>query len=139
ILKEKLLAQANTLKKHDKLLSRVEYNSHTIEGLTSWYDCKTPWLNSPQTLMQLEGKAACYYFDSWCEMSIKWEQASRVPSYWKQYHNRHDLTAQKARNACHPINSMLNFAYSLLASRIELACIAKGLDIAAGFLHADSA
>jgi CRISPR-associated protein Cas1 len=38
----------------------------------------------------------------------------------------------------HPVNAILNYAYSIVAAQVTRALLASGFDSAAGFLHADA-
>lgn len=73
------------------------------------------------TLMGIEGQASRLY----------WEAVRGIvpPEYgW---------TKREGRGATDPINSLLNYGYGILYSRVEQALTLAGLDIYAGFLHAD--
>ncbi len=64
-------------------------------------------------------------------------------SYWNAVSyvipDDYDWPGRKGRGATDPINSLLNYGYGILYSRIEQAIILAGLDPYAGFLHADRA
>lgn len=150
LLQQKVLAQAETLKKHSTMLVRAEEKAREIEGISEWFtsdsatcehmhlEAKHLHIPVAQRYMQKEASCANIYFEAWKSLELKWQNKARVPGYWLKYNTRHDANHQTARNACHPVNALLNFAYCLLATRIELACVAKGLDVACGVLHADS-
>ncbi len=40
------------------------------------------------------------------------------------------------RNATHPVNAMLNYAYAVLESQVRIAAVSQGLDPMIGYLHA---
>jgi CRISPR-associated protein Cas1 len=42
-----------------------------------------------------------------------------------------------AKQATHPINAMLNYAYRMLESQVRISAVAAGLDPTIGFLHAN--
>ena len=42
------------------------------------------------------------------------------------------------RHATHPVNAILNYAYSVAATQLTRALAANGFDPACGFLHADA-
>jgi len=73
------------------------------------------------TIMGIEGNAGRIY----------WGAVSQVlpPEY--------EWPGRKGRGAQDPLNSLLNYGYGILYSRIEQAAILAGLDPYAGFLHAD--
>lgn len=66
-------------------------------------------------------------------------QASKL--YWEAVRNiipsDYGWAKREGRGATDPINSLLNYGYGILYSRIEQAITLAGLDIYAGFLHAD--
>lgn len=146
ILKQKLMAQAETLRKHTSL-KQAEFKADEISGIAQWYDLSehlrleaiTLRIPQKQRYMQKEGEAANIYFEAWKNMSVKWQKSDqkRVREYWKSYNNRHDANHASARNAHHPVNAMLNLAYGVLAQRVQLACLANGLEIEIGFLHSN--
>ena len=39
------------------------------------------------------------------------------------------------RNATHPVNAMLNYAYTVLESQMRIATVSQGLDPTLGYLH----
>ncbi len=39
------------------------------------------------------------------------------------------------RNATHPVNAILNYAYGVLESQVRIATVSAGLDPAIGYLH----
>lgn len=73
------------------------------------------------TIMGIEGHAATIY---WGAIAHVLPEAYAWPG-------------RKTRGATDPINSLLNYGYGILYSRIEQAIILSGLDPYAGFLHAD--
>lgn len=73
------------------------------------------------SLMGIEGYASRLY----------WEAISyTIP-------DTYGWTGRTGRGATDPINSLLNYGYGILYSRIEQATILAGLDPYAGFLHTD--
>ncbi|MCR8453609.1 MAG: CRISPR-associated endonuclease Cas1 [Crenarchaeota archaeon] len=75
-------------------------------------------------VMRLEAKAAEIY---WQGFRLLLPEGLDFPGRRKRFEFPED-----------PVNIMLNFCYSLLASEVWLAVEASGLDPFAGFLHADS-
>jgi CRISP-associated protein Cas1 len=41
----------------------------------------------------------------------------------------------RSRNAAHPINAMLNYAYAILESQVRIQCVAEGYDPTLGIMH----
>ncbi len=95
----------------------------TIEGLTG-----------------IEGRAAATYFSSWHSYPLRWKGTGQrpVPEDWKQIGPRLSRASGKShrnRNATHPINAMLNYAYAVLESEVRAQVLAAGLDPTIGYLH----
>jgi CRISPR-associated protein Cas1 len=49
---------------------------------------------------------------------------------------RQDLLRRTNRNARHPVNAMLNYAYAVLESQVRTTIAEAGLDPTIGYLHA---
>jgi CRISPR-associated protein Cas1 len=61
-----------------------------------------------------------------------------VLASWKlPYSTRRRMAGSSARRASHPINAMLNAAFSVTAGRLAAQLVAQGAHPALGFLHAD--
>jgi CRISP-associated protein Cas1 len=64
--------------------------------------------------------------------------SSRVLASWKlPYSTRRRMVGPSARRASHPINVILNAAFSVTAGRLTAQLVAQGAHPALGFLHAD--
>jgi CRISPR-associated protein Cas1 len=72
---------------------------------------------------------------------LNWRVGSpHVRASWKlPYSTRRRMTGPSARRASHPINAMLNAAFSATAGRLAAQLVAQGAPPALGFLHADKA
>jgi CRISP-associated protein Cas1 len=97
-------------------------------------------------LLGIEGHAASAYFSAWQSLPLQWSGTKRkpIPNDWLRIGPRAAKSRFKAgvqlesdvnRNATHPINSMLNYGYGLLESRVRIALTAVGLDPDIGFMH----
>jgi len=88
-------------------------------------------------LLQIEARAASAYFRHFKEIKIRWVKINRfpVPESWYEIGSRAALSSNK--NARHPANAMLNYAYRVLESDTLLVATSLGLDPYIGFLHAD--
>ena len=53
-------------------------------------------------------------------------------------HHRVSALSGRPRYATHPVNAMLNYAYSVVAAQLTRSLAAYGFDPACGFLHADA-
>jgi len=95
---------------------------------------------TPSELHGIEGRAAKVYFDAWVGTPLSWRSSTRypIPDAWRCIGQRQSLnTGKKGKNrdASHPVNAMLNYAYAVLESQVRLDVLAKGYDPRAGFLH----
>ena len=100
--------------------------------------------NPPENISELralEANCAASYFRSWVGMPIKWRGISRrpIPDNWhfigvrsSPYH----LAGN--RNAAHPLNAILNYAYAMLESEIRIRTISDGYDPTIGIMHEGS-
>jgi CRISPR-associated protein Cas1 len=89
-------------------------------------------------LRALEANCAASYFRSWVEMPIKWRGISRrpIPDNWHSIGQRsspYHLAGN--RNAAHPVNAILNYAYAALESEIRIKTISDGYDPTIGIMH----
>ena len=80
-------------------------------------------------LRALEANCAASYFRSWVGMPIKWRGTSRrpIPDNWRSIGVRsspYHLAGN--RNAAHPVNAILNYAYAALESEIRIKAISDG-------------
>jgi CRISP-associated protein Cas1 len=97
--------------------------------------------NPPETVSELrtlEANCAAAYFRSWADMTIKWRGTSRrpIPDNWSSIGARsspYHLAGN--RNAAHPVNAILNYAYAALESEIRIKAIAEGYDPTIGIMH----
>ena len=100
--------------------------------------------NPPETISELralEANCAASYFRGWVGMPIKWRGTSRrpIPDNWHSIGQRsspYHLAGN--RNAAHPVNSILNYAYTALASEIRIKAISEGYDPTIGIMHEGS-
>jgi CRISP-associated protein Cas1 len=90
--------------------------------------------NPPEIISELralEANCAASYFRSWVGMPIKWRGTSRraIPDNWRSVGQRsspYHLAGN--RNAAHPVNAILNYAYAALESEIRIKAISDGYD-----------
>jgi CRISPR-associated protein Cas1 len=98
----------------------------------------------PETIIELrslEATCAASYFRSWVGMPIKWRGTSRrpIPENWHfigQRSSPYHLAGN--RNAAHPVNAILNYAYAALESEIRIKAISDGYDPTMGIMHEGS-
>jgi CRISP-associated protein Cas1 len=97
--------------------------------------------NPPEQISELralEANCAASYFRSWVGMPIKWRGTSRrpIPDNWRSVGQRsspYHLAGN--RNAAHPANAILNYAYATLESEIRIKTISEGYDPTIGIMH----
>jgi CRISPR-associated protein Cas1 len=99
--------------------------------------------NSVSQLMGIEGRVGYAYFNAWRTCPIKWKGIDRhpIPDEWHQIERRSSKlgsTSHPNRNATHPINAMLNYAYGVLKSQVRMQVVAAGLDPTIGILHGNA-
>jgi CRISPR-associated endonuclease Cas1 len=94
---------------------------------------------SIDTLLGIEGRAAYAYFTAWQSLPLKWKGLGRrpIPDDWHQVGPRtsgRNKVGQN-RNATHPVNAILNYAYTVLESQVRMQIVTEGYDPTIGFLH----
>jgi CRISPR-associated protein Cas1 len=97
--------------------------------------------NPPENISELralEANCAASYFRSWVGIPIKWRGTSRrpIPDNWLSVGPRsspYHLAGN--RNAAHPVNAILNYAYAVLESEIRIKAISDGYDPTIGIMH----
>jgi CRISPR-associated protein Cas1 len=97
--------------------------------------------NPPENISELralEANCAASYFRSWVGVPIKWRGTSRrpIPENWHSIGPRsspYHLAGN--RNAAHPVNAILNYAYAALESEIRIKAISDGYDPTIGIMH----
>jgi CRISPR-associated protein Cas1 len=100
--------------------------------------------NPPEAIFELralEATCAASYFRSWGGIPIKWRGTSRrpIPENWNSIGQRsspYHLTGN--RNAAHPVNAILNYAYAALESEIRIKAISEGYDPTIVIMHEGS-
>jgi CRISP-associated protein Cas1 len=110
---------------------------------------KTLKENPPRTfssLLGFEGSIAADYYRVWPTVTLKWKALRRypIPDDWSKYRSRVALRdgirlqsdrGGYNRGATHPVNAMLNYAYTVLISRIQIRLVADGYDPTLGIMH----
>ncbi len=91
-----------------------------IENINEAANCAISDLRN--SIMGYEGTAACAY----------WQVIGKLPPEEFRFKNR------SQHPALDPFNAMINYAYGVLYSKVEKACIIAGLDPFIGFLHTDN-
>jgi CRISPR-associated protein Cas1 len=91
---------------------------------------------SVDELLIIEAHAALGYWANW-RFAVKHKKRN-WPDAWTQFTHRASPISGGPRHAMHPVNAMLNYAYSIAAAQITRALAVQGFDPACGFLHADA-
>ncbi|MWV28077.1 CRISPR-associated endonuclease Cas1 [Aurantiacibacter rhizosphaerae] len=91
-------------------------------------------------LRNVEAECAARYFAAWKAVELRWKAESRypIPDTWRKYQARSSiLTGRKARNwkASHPINAMLNYAYTVRLAQLQVQAVSDGYDPFGGIMH----
>lgn len=88
-------------------------------------------------ILLIEARAAAAYFGCWQGIALKWKGIVRrpVPAAWATVGIRGQMVGATNRHADHPVNAMLNYAYRVLESQVQIAALTAGLDPAISYLH----
>ena len=119
--------------------------SNTRDRAFEVADCALMRLrNSPPTsvseLHGIEGPAAAAYFEVWQSVPLRWQIAKSrpIPDGWRTLGPRASLRAGKRtknRNATHPVNAMLNYAYAVTVGHLKIQTLTNGYDPTIGIMH----
>jgi CRISPR-associated protein Cas1 len=96
---------------------------------------------SPGTITELralEANCAAAYFRAWQGIPTNWRGTSRrpIPDNWHSIEQRSSpFHLAGNRNAAHPVNAILNYAYTVLESELRMKAIADGYDPSIGIMH----
>ena len=119
---------------NDRVRSAIERIRDDIRKLT-----RTP-PKSLKVLRGIEGRNALLYFSAWRHVPIRWKGLGRrpVPTDWHQIGPRTSANNVKGsnRDASHPVNAILNYAYAVLESHVRIDIVSQGYDPTIGYLHA---
>ena len=91
-------------------------------------------------LRLLEAQSAVAYFRAWHATSLLWRASARhpIPDEWRTVGPRYSrVYASGNRNAAHPVNAILNYAYAVLQSQVQIKAVAEGYDPMLGIMHYD--
>ena len=90
----------------------------------------------------MEAKSAVTYFRAWrCDIAAM--AGIRTPSHSRRMANRRSRALSRvqsqpaSRNASHPVNAILNYAYAVLQSQVQIKAVADGYDPMLGIMHYD--
>jgi CRISP-associated protein Cas1 len=136
LISQKIEASILTLEKSIRRSEKSERAISVAYATLTRLDACEP--NSIVELRALEANCAAAYFRAWQGIPIKWRGTSRrpIPDIWNSIEQRSSpFHLAGNRNAAHPINAMLNYAYTVLESGLRIKAIAEGYDPTMGIMH----
>jgi CRISP-associated protein Cas1 len=139
IIMRKIDATIITLEKSIPRSDKWERAMKSAYSALSRLDENPP--GSISELRALEANCAASYFRSWVGIPIKWRGTGRrpIPDNWHAIGTRSSpYRLAGNRNAAHPVNAILNYAYAALESEIRIKAISEGYDPTIGIMHEGS-
>jgi CRISPR-associated endonuclease Cas1 len=138
LIAEKIVSSIDTLRHAFPALEAAESAIQKLERDAYLLTRQPP--GAMHELLGIEGRVAEAYFGAWRSYPLRWKGTGQrpVPEDWKQIGPRLSRVSGKShrnRNATHPVNAMLNYAYSVLESEVRAQVLAAGLDPTIGYLH----
>ena len=91
-----------------------------------------------ETLRTLEANSAAAYFRAWKSTPLRWRESARhpIPDDWRFVGSRTSrFNLAGNRSASHPINAIMNYAYAVLQSQVQIKAVADGYDPMLGIMH----
>lgn len=97
---------------------------------------------SIEDIRALEAIAAATYFNAWKGLPLRWRSTKRlpIPEAWLTIGPRRSMGRGRFatnKHATHPLNAMLNYAYAVLRSQVQIEAAAEGYDPRRGIMHHD--
>jgi len=91
-------------------------------------------------IFSVEGECAGVYFTAWRGVPIAWAGTAKrpIPDDWRQFSSRMSLLSgkdAKSQRASHPVNAMLNYAYTVKQAQLHISTVAQGFDPSLGIMH----
>lgn len=137
LIRDKALSTLATMEDHIPRSKVWKTAYENIAARSQLLERRSP--RSIAELLGIEGSIANEYFRAWSGLALKWKGLKQhaVPDDWRTYTSRSALREQLRvnRNATHPVNAMLNYAYAVLVSQIQIRLIADGYDPTIGVMH----
>jgi CRISP-associated protein Cas1 len=136
IISKKIEASIVTLEKSIRRSEKWERAISTAYAALTKLDEKLP--ETIVELRALEANCAAAYFRAWQGIPIKWRGTSRrpIPDNWHSIEQRSSpFHLAGNRNAAHPVNAILNYAYTVLESELRIKAIADCYDPTIGIMH----
>lgn len=138
LIGEKLLASIPTLQTHfvpsrsrEMALAKAEAGIERLRSAS---------FRDMNDVFAIEGECASAYFAAWNGVPISWTGTGRkpVPEQWRSYTGRSSLATgvkPENRNASHPVNALLNYAYAVKLAHVQIDAVANGYDPMLGIMH----
>lgn len=88
-------------------------------------------VRSVEDVLLVEAGAAAAYFAAWRGLPLRWRSRSRfpVPETWQFAQSRSSMRDRRGltnRHATHPVNAMLNYAYAVLHTQVQIEAVSEG-------------
>jgi len=138
VISRKLIASLQTLEEQvPRSPARDIARSKALTGIERLASESFAEMND---IFALEGECASFYFAAWHSLQLRWTGLSRrpVPDSWHAYSGRASLAnggRKVNRDASHPVNAILNYAYAVKLSALQMQSIADGYDPTIGIMH----
>jgi CRISPR-associated endonuclease Cas1 len=137
LIARKLMASVDTLRRCFAPSPSREATMESAANVAAALQARPP--RTIRELLMIEAQEAAKYFRVWRQLEIGWaDRKHPVPRTWEGFEARNvetDAANQRNKNARHPVNAMLNYAYGALESRIRVEAVAEGYDPTLGILH----
>ena len=138
LIRQKIVASVTTLETHVSA-SRLR-DLATNKAVAGIERLATGGFDDLNAIFAIEGECASAYFAAWQGMMINWKAAKRhpIPNTWQSYKGRSSLAngvKPENRNASHPVNALLNYAYAVTLQQLQIHAIADGYDPTLGIMH----
>ncbi len=138
LIRRKLIASIPTLERHISSSSAKERALQKADlGIAR---LSSSVLADVKAIYAIEGECAVAYFAAWQSVSLPWKGTARkhIPDDWQGYTSRNSqLSGKVAKNrmASNPINAMLNYAYTVRQTQLQIEAVAQGYDPTIGIMH----
>jgi CRISPR-associated protein Cas1 len=120
-----------------ELAATVKDRPTRLCSLTEW-QARIGATRTVAELLIVEAKAAADYWRAFAGSGLREAKGGNLPRTWLRFANRQKGAGfLGSKNASHPINAMLNYAYVVEAGRLAKALAARGLALQIAYLHSD--
>jgi CRISPR-associated endonuclease Cas1 len=136
LIRRKVIASIATLETclphSSKIDAAIDWHRQALSRLS------TETFAEIRDIRGIEAQCASRYFLAWSGIGIEWKGRRPVPDEWHTYTGRNSLAnglKPENRNASHPVNAMLNYAYAVKLAHMQIQAIADGYDPTIGIMH----